>query len=259
MDGVTVSKASFVVTDITKFIAAIDDGRVSLKIENHKTRSAREIYYLHATIGGVANKLYFALPSGQSLELLEDEVPKLIMKIPLGESGVAVSTEMAKFESDYRSFMQSKVEPLLITSANIDSKKIMHLANFGKAESASSKFCLLALPRAIKPDQITRLIEAKGSQVLVNIAYMYTISDTEKGKVVYGSIFEAGRFPYISKSESTSKPSVGKRKANFDLLGSNKDQKIESSSSPAGGSASELNDSSVAIEISSPDIKIESV
>jgi hypothetical protein len=215
MDGITTSKSSFVVTDIIKFIAAIDAGKVSLSIEVHKTRSSREIYYLHAHIEGKSNKLYFSLPTGQHIEKLEDEVPKLILKIAVDKDGVPVSPEMAKFESEYRTLMKEKVEPLLIEAAKIDSKKSMVLANFGKSESSTMKFVLCQLPRTIKTDQITRLIEAKGSHVLLSVAYMYTLDDSEKGRLVYGSIFETGRFPFTEKTESV--VSNRKRKSEDEL------------------------------------------
>jgi hypothetical protein len=216
MDGITTSKSSFVVTDITKFIAAIDASKVSLSIEVHKTRSSREIYYLHAHIEGKSNKLYFSLPTGQQMEKLEDEVPKLILKIAVDKDGVPVSPEMAKFESEYRQLMKEKVEPLLVEAAKIDAKKSMVLANFGKSESSTMKFVLCQLPRTIKTDQITRLIEAKGSHVLLSVAYMYTLDDSEKGRLVYGSIFETGRFPFTEKTESVT--SSRKRKSEDELV-----------------------------------------
>jgi hypothetical protein len=212
MDGVTSSKSSFVVTDIPKFIAAIDAGTVELKVEAHRTRASREIFYLNATIGGVSNKLYFSLPINQSFDRLDDETPKLILKIPVDKDGIAVSSDMAKFEEEYRLLMSSKVEPLLKASAKIDETKTMHLANFGKSESATTKFVLCQLPRTIKSDQITRLQEARGSHVLLSVAYIYTLVDAEKGKVVYGSIFEVGRFPFTERSAELP-PRAPKRKA----------------------------------------------
>jgi hypothetical protein len=217
MDGVTTSKSSFVVTDIPKFIAAIDAGTVSLKVEVHRTRASREIFYLHATIAGSSNKLYFSLPINQSFDRLDDETPKLILKIPVDKDGVAVSPDMAKFEEEYRSLMASKVEPLLKEAAKVDSTKTMHLANFGKSESATTKFVLCQLPRTIKSDQITRLIEARGSHVLLSVAYIYTLVDAEKGKVVYGSIFEVGRFPFTERSTELPPRSVKRKSTDADI------------------------------------------
>jgi hypothetical protein len=214
MDGVAQSKSTFVVTDIKSFIKGIDEDRIKLSVTAHKTRSSKEIYYLEAHIADASNRLYFALPAGLKMEALEDEKPKLILKIPTSELGVAASQEMADFENDYRVFMKSKVEPLIVTAAGFDAKKTMHLANFAKADGAVSKFALLNLPKAIKPDQVTRLVEAAGSRILITIAYMYVLDDLEKGRAVYGATLEAGRFPFIEKDKSAMPP-IKKRKAEF--------------------------------------------
>jgi hypothetical protein len=214
MDGVSASKSTFVVTDIKAFIKGIEADRIKLSVTAHKTRSSKEIYYLEAHIADDSNRLYFALPAGVKMEALEDEKPKLILKIPTNELGVASSADMAEFESDYREFMKSKVEPLIVTAAGFDAKKTMHLANFAKADGVASKFALLNLPKSIKPDQITRLVEAAGSRILVTIAYMYVLDDVEKGRAVYGATLETGRFPFIEKDKSAMPP-IKKRKAEF--------------------------------------------
>jgi hypothetical protein len=151
-----------------------------------------------------------------TMDPLEDEKPKLILKISTDASGTPTMPEMAKFEAEYKDFMKTKVEPLLVASAGFDEKKTMQLANFGKADGSTSKFTLLSLPKSIKPEQITRLVEAKGSKILITVAYMYILDDTEKGKAVYGAIFETGRFPFSDAKVGGDKPKVAKRKANFE-------------------------------------------
>lgn len=216
MDGISTSKSTFVVTNIPSFTRAIKDDKAKISVEMHRTRASRDIYYLNATIGDQSNRLYFALPSGVSLDPLEDEKPKLILKIATDASGAPSMPEMAKFESEYREFMKEMVEPLLVASASFDAKKTMQLANFGKSDGASSKFALLTLPKSIKPEQITRLVEAKGSQILITIAYMYILDDAEKGRAIYGAIFETGRFPFSeAKAAGEKPPRPAKRKANF--------------------------------------------
>jgi hypothetical protein len=69
---------------------------------------------------------------------------------------------------------------------------------------------MLNLPRGIKSDQILRLKEAKGSHILASISYLWAIDESEKGVMYYGSIFEAGRYPWTP--DSGKPPSAKKRK-----------------------------------------------
>ena len=232
MDGISASKSTFVVTNIKAFLKGINEDRIKLDITAHKTRSSKEIYYLSAAIAGETNRLYFALPSGMKMEQLEDEKPKLILKISTNDAGTPSSPEMADFEADYREFMKSKVEPLLVIAAGFDAKKTMQLASFAKADNSTSKFTLLGLPKSIKQDQIVRLCEAAGSRILITIAYMYIIDDVEKGRAVYGSAFETGRFPFIEKGDKAAIPRPEKRKANFE---DEEPKKIVCESASGGG------------------------
>jgi len=217
-EGVEKSKSTFVVTDIVKFGASVASGLVKLAVTEHKTRSQKEVYFLDCEIDGSKNRLYFALPKGSELDNYIDEKPKVILRIPIDEEGHTVSEEMKKFEVDYKDFMVAHVQPLIAAAAKFD--KTMYMANFAKPDSSNSKFCLIGLPRDMKSEQITRLIEAKGSSVLLSVSYMYLLKDEEKGRGIYGASFEVGRYPYVDK---TGKPPLapksssvgGKRKAKF--------------------------------------------
>jgi hypothetical protein len=218
-DGIEKSKSTFVVVSIKAFSAAVSAGTAKLEVLEHKTRSQRDVYFLNCEIDGDKNRLYFALPKGANLDHFIDEKPKLIFRIEVDEAGVPKDAEMKAFEEDYREFMIAHVQPLIAAAAKFD--KTMQIANFAKSDSATTKFCLLGLPRDIKTEQITRLIEAKGSNILLSVSYMYLLKDEEKGKAVYGASFEVGRYPYIDKK---GKPPVapkagggvgGKRRAAF--------------------------------------------
>ena len=212
-EGISRSKASLVITDIKKFEESVVDGTVTLSVIEHKTRSQKEIYFVHATEGGARLKLFFALPSGSNLEKIVDETPKLALKIVTDEQGVTLSEPLRKFEVEYREFIIKHIEPLLKATSKYD--KDVKLATFSKADAATSKFIMLNLPRDMKDENITRLIEAKGSRVLLNISYIYMLKDEEKGRAVYGSVHEVGRFPYVEASGKPPLPKSAKRKANF--------------------------------------------
>lgn len=206
MSGVTQSKSTFVVHDLPAFTAAIKSGAAVLKVEPHETRSKKVVYYLNATIGSDSHRLYFALPKGSNLEVIPAEKPKLALKIDVVD-GKPVDPIFEAFEASYRAFMKETVEPLLKPISKITSE--FRLANFGKADGTTSKFTMLELPRGIKAEQITRLVEAKGSHILISISYMYVMDDAEKGVAYYGSIFESGRYPFTPAVE---KPAAKKRK-----------------------------------------------
>jgi|GEM_PF-6899403 len=206
MSGVTQSKSTFVVHDLTAFTAAVKSGTATLKVEPHETRSKKMIYYLNASIGEVSHRLYIALPKGSNLEIVPGEKPQLALKIDVVD-GKPVDAAFEAFESTYRAFMKEAVEPILKPISNTSSE--LRLANFSKSEGSTSKFTLLQLPRGVKSEQILRLQEAKGSHVLISISYMYVMDDSEKGVAYYGSVFEAGRYPF---SLNTDKPAAKKRK-----------------------------------------------
>jgi hypothetical protein len=212
-DGISRSKASLVITDIPKFQKSVEDGIVKLSVIEHKTRSQKEIYYVHATEDGARLKLFFALPSGVTLEKIADETPRLALKITTDDQGVTLDEPLKAFETNYRDFITKHIEPLLKTTAAYD--RDLKLATFSKADGATSKFIMLNLPRDMKDENITRLIEAKGSRVLINISYIYLLKDDEKGRAVYGSVHEVGRFPYLEPSGRPPLPKSAKRKADF--------------------------------------------
>jgi hypothetical protein len=212
-DGISRSKASLVITDILKFQKSVEDGTVKLSVIEHKTRSQKEIYFVHATEGGSRLKLFFALPSGVVLEKIVDETPRLALKIGTDEHGVTLDESLKAFEVAYREFIVKHIEPLLKATASYD--KELKLATFSKADGATSKFIMLNLPRDMKDENITRLIEARGSRVLINISYIYLLKDDEKGRAVYGSVHEVGRFPYLEASGKPPLPKSAKRKADF--------------------------------------------
>ena len=212
-DGISRPKASLVITDITKFQKSVEDGIVKLSVVEHKTRSQKEIYFVHATEEGSRLKLFFALPSGVTLEKIVDETPRLALKITTDEQGVTLDEPLKTFEANYREFIGKHIEPLLKTTAAYD--KELKLATFSKADGATSKFIMLNLPRDMKDENITRLIEAKGSRVLINISYIYLLKDDEKGRAATGSVHEVGRFPYLEPSGRPPLPKSAKRKADF--------------------------------------------
>ena len=213
-EGISRSKASLVITDIKKFEKSVEDGTVKLSVIEHKTRSQKEIYFVHATEAGSRLKLFFALPSAVNLEKIVDETPRLALKIATDEHGVTLDEGLKTFEVDYREFIIKHIEPLLKATAAYD--KEVKLATFSKADGATSKFIMLNLPRDMKDENITRLIEAKGSRVLINISYIYLLKDDEKGRAVYGSVHEVGRFPYLESSGKPPLPKSAKRKATFE-------------------------------------------
>jgi hypothetical protein len=194
MDGVTKSKSTFVVTDFEKFSAGVKDGKMVLSIEAHHTRSNRVVYFLNATLDEKSNRLYFALPKNQTFETLFEEKPKLVMRVDVDAAGVPVDEAFRSFEQSYKSFMQEHVEPLI--KSVIKSDSTLKLANFCKSEGGNSKFTIIQLPKTIKPDQITRLREARGSQILICISYLFVLDEGEKGIAYYGATFEAGRYPF---------------------------------------------------------------
>jgi hypothetical protein len=210
MSGVTHSKSTFVVHDLPAFTAAVKSGAAILAVEPHETRSKKMVYYVKATINEQSHRLYIALPKGSNLEIVPGEKVQLALKIDV-VNGKPVDSTFESFETTYRAFMKETIEPLLKPIANTSSE--LRLANFSKAEGSTSKFTLLQLPRGIKPDQITRLQEAKGSHILISISYMYIMDDAEKGVAYYGSIFEAGRYPF---TPSNDKPAAKKRKTEDD-------------------------------------------
>lgn len=210
MSGVTHSKSTFVVHDLPAFTAAVKSGAATLTVEPHETRSKKMVYYVKATIKDESHRLYIALPKGSNLEVIPSEKPQLALKIDVVD-GKPVDAAFESFEATYRAFMKEVVEPLLKPVASSSSE--LRLANFSKTEGSTSKFTMLQLPRGIKADQITRLQEAKGSHILISISYMYVMDDAEKGIAYYGSIFEAGRYPFTPSIE---KPAAKKRKTEDD-------------------------------------------
>jgi hypothetical protein len=216
--GIVSTKGTFIATDMKKLIDAVEDGKLILEVTQQKTRAQRDIYFITAAMNGIKNRLYMALPPAVHLEQLMEEKPRLVMKIDTDSDGLAVNTEMKDFEEKYRNFMKTKVEPLLIVASGLTSA--FQLANFAKSEGATSKFTLLNLPKTIKPEQITRLCEARGSHILIAISYMFAINDEEKGRAIYGGVFEVGRFPFTIKTvavkSTTEKTKPIKRKSNFE-------------------------------------------
>lgn len=208
MSGITHAKSTFIVHNICELTAAVKAGTVTLSIEPQETRAKKIIYWLKAKVGEVSNRLYFALPKGSELDDVMDEKPKLVLRIECVE-GEPKDMQFKFFEQSYRAFMKECVEPLL--KPVVKSESELRLANFSKTEAGvGTKFTMLQLPRGIKPDQIQRLKEARGSHILASISYMYAMDDAEKGIMYYGAIFEAGRYPWTP--DTGKPPSAKKRK-----------------------------------------------
>jgi hypothetical protein len=211
--GITKAKSTCVVHDLKEFTEACVKGTVKIEVEPHETRSKKLVYFVKADVMGEKNRVYFALPKGANVEELVEEKPKLILKIAK-EDGKYKDPAFEQFETDYKEFMRLCIEPLLKPLSNTTSE--LKLANFSKSDGDSSKFTILQLPRGIKTDLIKRLIEAKGSHLLISISYMYLLDDKEKGHAYYGGIFECGRYPFIPSSGKPPKSPASKKRERHD-------------------------------------------
>ena len=213
--SIHVTSSSIVVTNLALLMGALDSGVVNLSVERKVTRSSRKIYILRLAPSedelDKERRFYVAIPKGARMEVMEDEKPKFLWKV--NKAVAEEETAYTEFEALWTTFLSTYVEDRIREIMREDPERegfdgSMKIAALSKTDEIG-RFVMISQPSKLKPEQATRLVEAKGAHVIMAPAYLYALEDKEKNMVVFGASWEAGRFPFQVSLKGSNKRGRG--------------------------------------------------